>query len=105
MVMETQFYLKSEDLMKNVFCISIITLLLTVSTAGAHSLWLNCFDATGILSNIFIHLTGVPLPLHPAGEKCVTITNFQRAMRPDQYPVFFISTGFELPMTALFHFS
>nr|WP_319396744.1 DUF4198 domain-containing protein [uncultured Desulfobacter sp.] len=34
--------------MKNIFCISIITLFLTTSTVGAHSLWVNCFDSTKI---------------------------------------------------------
>ncbi len=34
--------------MKNVFCISMITLLLAASTAGAHSLWVNCFESTQI---------------------------------------------------------
>jgi uncharacterized GH25 family protein len=36
--------------MKNVFCISIAILLLTASTASAHSLWVNCFDSTQIHS-------------------------------------------------------
>lgn len=31
--------------MKNVFCISIAILLLTASTASAHSLWVNCFES------------------------------------------------------------
>jgi len=34
--------------MKNIFCISMITLLLAASTAGAHSLWINCFESTQI---------------------------------------------------------
>lgn len=43
--------------MKNVFCILIITLLLTVSTAGAHSLWVNCFESK----------------LHPPGHATVSL--------------------------------
>lgn len=34
--------------MKNLFCISIAALLLTASTASAHSLWVNCFESTQI---------------------------------------------------------
>jgi hypothetical protein len=34
--------------MKNVFCISIVMLLLMASTASSHSLWVNCFESTQI---------------------------------------------------------
>ena len=56
--------------MKNIFCISTIIFLLAASTAGAHSLWVNCFDATGI---------------HPPGHASVSL-GWGHAMPIDDMP-------------------